>query len=1098
MRKGPSQRPSLPFQNLPEPAPEKTFTEKTQKSFFKKKKKFSKDQKKERKKDMAASAAIRLDDGTLQMWQCVPNPNFASLACPRFRLTFHAAEAECVQAMLLETSGATARGLSSLHQAEAEAEGFPRDPLAASTLCGIQALQALMLLRSGSLLKGGYHLRRAWKSVERAWWAARARWGEARGGEGGAGSSAAASASASAAWAAKEERADLAYARGGFLFCVSLCPPKFRWLISALGMEADQVAGKALLVEAVLTGGTRLAHALHLLLWMEIFYFENEPRAQVVLDCCLKLLPGVPTVLFMEGYLHREVGRLKEAEEAFKRGSLACTYSPQMSANMTYELGWCALLRLDWAEAAALLGSFCETSRSRSFKAFAFYQLGLCRHFQNLPLEAEAAFAQVAAHVRPNFSFDEYARRKAGEYISQGRRWRRGEEILVLASIHAEAKRHDEVIQILEGRGAEGSSESPGDPAAEEVLHRKYLLGMARAGRREVSQAKSLLGAVIAGGASLRIETWLVPWALFGLAELERLQGHLEGTRILCQRALSEHSGYDLDKPLIRKLQARLTPGVFEDKPDDPTWRLKAVLQPHPGLDSKLGPIPPQPSEPGPAREPLDAVPPPLTARAATSRPLAPALAASSVSQTSSPVSASSSAASLASFFSAISTEEDLPVQPLQAHQNASAPPEHDARDDDERDESLAALLPRSTISMSQIMGSAPAATPAASLSLRSLKQLVNVLGEAGHLARWSPDVVLGRGHPPKPTKRDVIVREVSRLLENPSFHGEGLEGTPDQIVDSLVAEGLLVPFGSLGRGPPALLPREAARQSALNLYGLPEARRAPHTKSGRAPLARTAEQISLSLIVGAHAAMDENLVPGGNSPDWGVLRRSPWLRGFILALGELRTLGDPVYPPSPSSMVMTLINLYNVLVFLGHVLLGPPTTLFKRRRFFGSRSPLRLQLGAHMYSIDDIEHGLLRCNRRKPFTVFRPFGGSDPRAGWALPSLDPRIHFALNSGGSSLRFFYSSGDRINEGLDWIASEFVRKEVSITPKGALCLPAIFDYYREDFGGTLTAVALFVAKHAEQAVATAIRAQLAQKGRIEVVFRAFKWDCWFRD
>ncbi len=1047
------------------------------------------------------------------MWQGHPNPSFANLPVPSYRRAFHSAEAASVQALLLETSEANARCLALLHGAEAEAEGahgpqralFSRqtskDPLVVSTICTIQIIEALVLLRGGSLLKGGYHLRRAWKSVERAGWPGKlagvdGRWAaQSMPPASFSGPSFPSSSSFSfplaqgppdAQAVEREARADLAYARGGFLFCVSLCPPKFRWLISALGMEADQVTGKALLVEAVLSGGTRLAHALHLLLWMEIFYFENEPRAQVVLACCLRVLPGVPTVLFMEGYLHREAGRLQEAEEAFKRGALACASSPQMSANMTYELGWCALLRLDWAEAAALLGSFCERSKSRSFKAYALYQLGLCRHFQGLPLEAEAAFAQVAAFVRPNFSFDEYARRKAAEYVAQGRRWRQGEDILVLAGIHAEAKRHDEVIRILEGREAEAGL---GGGGAEEALHRRYLLGMARAGRREVAQARSLLGAVVAGAGSLRIETWLVPWALFGLAELERLQGHLHEARTLCQRALSDYSGYDLDKPLIRKLQARITPGVFEDKPDDPTWRLKSlwIQEQIPGLEAKPTSTLPQP-------------------------PSSSSPSSSSSSSSSVVVTPSSSTTSLSSFFSAVSTEEEQGQQIVINNKETGNNDMTKSPSGADEDESRMTLLPRSTTSLNQMMmvGSA------GSVPLRSLKQLVATLGEAGHVARWSPDVVLGRGPPPQPTSRDAVVGAVRRLLEDPSFERAGLEGSPEQVVGSMVAEGLLVPVGA---GGGALLPREAMHQKALNLYGLPEAPRSPRQHGGaadqggvssssfsssssssrrRGAQARTAEQISLSLILGAHAAMDDNLVPGENTPDWGTLRRSPWLRDFVLALGELTTFGDPVYPPAASSMVMTLINLYNVLVFLGHVFLGPPTTLLKRRRFFGPRSPLRLQLGGHMYSIDDIEHGLLRCNRRKPFTLFRPFGGSDPRAGWALPSLDPRVHFALNSGGSSLRFFYSSGDRVSEGLDWIATEFIRKEVSITPGGALSLPAIFHYYIEDFGGTQTALALFVAKYAEQGIALAIRTQLARQGHIKIVFKDFKWDCWFKD
>ena len=54
------------------------------------------------------------------------------------------------------------------------------------------------------------------------------------------------------------------------------------------------------------------------------------------------------------------------------------------------------------------------------------------------------------------------------------------------------------------------------------------------------------------------------------------------------------------------------------------------------------------------------------------------------------------------------------------------------------------------------------------------------------------------------------------------------------------------------------------------------------------------------------------------------------------------------------------------------------------------------------MYSLNDIESGVLRSNR-KPIAAFRrPFSSSDSRRGIALKQCEPRVHFALVCGAKS------------------------------------------------------------------------------------------------
>ena len=59
--------------------------------------------------------------------------------------------------------------------------------------------------------------------------------------------------------------------------------------------------------------------------------------------------------------------------------------------------------------------------------------------------------------------------------------------------------------------------------------------------------------------------------------------------------------------------------------------------------------------------------------------------------------------------------------------------------------------------------------------------------------------------------------------------------------------------------------------------------------------------------------------------------------------------------------------------------------------------------IGGLTYSLDDLEHGLLRGNKPHPSTGAVCFQLGDRRLEFAIPELDPRIHFALVCGARVL-----------------------------------------------------------------------------------------------
>ncbi|RMG69378.1 MAG: DUF547 domain-containing protein, partial [Nitrospirae bacterium] len=124
-------------------------------------------------------------------------------------------------------------------------------------------------------------------------------------------------------------------------------------------------------------------------------------------------------------------------------------------------------------------------------------------------------------------------------------------------------------------------------------------------------------------------------------------------------------------------------------------------------------------------------------------------------------------------------------------------------------------------------------------------------------------------------------------------------------------------------------------------------------------------------------------------------------------------------------------------------------------KEVMGIFSRVKYLIGGYLFSADDIEHGILRANRRPPSRPFRQFGPFDRRRRFSLKELDPRIHFALVCGSRScapIRFYTPEG--IDRELDMAAMNFINSsEVVIIPEERkLLLSSIFKWYQKDFGG----------------------------------------------
>jgi hypothetical protein len=183
-------------------------------------------------------------------------------------------------------------------------------------------------------------------------------------------------------------------------------------------------------------------------------------------------------------------------------------------------------------------------------------------------------------------------------------------------------------------------------------------------------------------------------------------------------------------------------------------------------------------------------------------------------------------------------------------------------------------------------------------------------------------------------------------------------------------------------------------------------------------------------------------------------------------------------------------INIYNALTVHGIVELGVNNSVREISHFFEN---VAYQIGDQTFSLDQIEHGILRGNQKKHLFARRPFGSKDPRAAHVLPVLEPRIHFTLVCGSKSCPPIGTyQEEKIEDQLKLAASSFVNSDnvVLDRAKHKLSLSKILDWYGKDFGDK-AALIRFLAQYRK---APDDKAFLLEQGtRLAVSYQEYDWS-----
>lgn len=210
----------------------------------------------------------------------------------------------------------------------------------------------------------------------------------------------------------------------------------------------------------------------------------------------------------------------------------------------------------------------------------------------------------------------------------------------------------------------------------------------------------------------------------------------------------------------------------------------------------------------------------------------------------------------------------------------------------------------------------------------------------------------------------------------------------------------------------------------------------------------------------------------------------------FAAAVAAARALGgvDPAALDRDARLAFW-INVYNALVFHGIVALGVRRSVREVVGFFGR---IAYRVGGVTLTADQIEHGLLRDNRRRVFPPLRALGARDARLALAVRPVDPRFHFAITCGAAScppVRVYRAA--TIDAQLDLAARSFVNQEVAVE-SGRITCSRLFRWYRGDFeadGG----LAAFLARHLDDGP---VRRALAAGAAPCAAFRPYRWTLQF--
>lgn len=207
------------------------------------------------------------------------------------------------------------------------------------------------------------------------------------------------------------------------------------------------------------------------------------------------------------------------------------------------------------------------------------------------------------------------------------------------------------------------------------------------------------------------------------------------------------------------------------------------------------------------------------------------------------------------------------------------------------------------------------------------------------------------------------------------------------------------------------------------------------------AEIAKTLKSQSLKIKAAFYHAQRGTL-------DYGRIKTSPEYLGY-LRTSQLLPKIDLMKLTSAREKIAFWVNVYNSMVIHAVIAMGVQGSVDKTPGFFSDAAYL---IGGNPFSLNEIEHGVLRANLPKDASGQTQFKLGDPRRRFSLApeDFDARVHFVLHCASRSCPpIAFLEPETLPQQLDLAARSFIGTDPEIREDGVY-VSRIFDWYQRDF------------------------------------------------
>jgi hypothetical protein len=212
----------------------------------------------------------------------------------------------------------------------------------------------------------------------------------------------------------------------------------------------------------------------------------------------------------------------------------------------------------------------------------------------------------------------------------------------------------------------------------------------------------------------------------------------------------------------------------------------------------------------------------------------------------------------------------------------------------------------------------------------------------------------------------------------------------------------------------------------------------------------------------------------------------------FVALTEQLKTLD--IGSISSQERKALMVNIYNSLTIHGLVngLLADASSMTSRLKFYASASYI---INGLVFSLNDIEHGILRGNKASPVPLSsKPFSSSEESKRILCLELDPRIHFTLNCGAKGCPpIGVYSADTLDAQLDRATRAYLNDTTVDTSKNIISISLLFKWYRSDFGTTDEDILSWIEAHAAKEVIEEIQANRDANNKVSATIEYLPYD-----